>query len=247
MKLMAARRETDFRKDPCPACYGSGFERTERGVRPCECVEAARRARLLDEARIPRRFEAATFSTFVADTPSLERALSNAQAFVSQYPDVDCGLLFLGDPGVGKTHLAVSALRSLIARGVPGVFYDSTDLLKEIQDSYNPVTLSSELSVLAPIFEVEVLLLDELGAAKPTEWAAETMTYVINRRYNDRKITIFTSNYLDSRTGRVSGETLTERIGPRLRSRLHEMCRLVTIAGPDYRESIKKRRGGKLA
>jgi len=128
--------------------------------------------------------------------------------------------------------------------------------LKEIQDSYNPISKSSELKVLAPVFQAEVLVLDELGATMPTDWVRDTMYQIINKRYNDRKLTIFTTNYLDEvRTdlksqsdssdrpmGRKEASeriremaTLEDRIGSKLRSRLFEMCTEVKIEGDDYR------------
>jgi DNA replication protein DnaC len=114
------------------------------------------------------------------------------------------------------------------------LFYEFGALLKEIQDSYNPVAQTSELNVLAPVHEAEVLVLDELGAVKPTDWVRDMMMQVIGRRYNDRKLTIFTTNYTDERR-HAAEETLEERIGVRLRSRLYEMCRAVMIEGDDYR------------
>ncbi len=160
---------------------------------------------------------------------------------------MNVGLLYLGSCGVGKTHLAVAALRELINKGIGGLFYDFRDLLKEIQDSYNPNTHNSELKILAPVFDAEVLVLDELGASKPTEWVQETMTHIINKRYNEKKITIFTSNYLDIPIGTAYTETLTDRVGVRLRSRLHEMCRLILMEGDDYREMMRNRRGGRFS
>ena len=137
--------------------------------------------------------------------------------------------------GVGKTHLAVAILRELIARyGVRGLFYQFGMLLKEIQNSYNPVSQTSELGVLQPVFEAEVLVLDELGASKPTDWVRDTMMQIINTRYNDKRLTIFTTNYLDDRQTEKT-ETLEDRIGARLRSRLYEMCTTVRIEGEDYR------------
>ncbi len=188
-----------------------------------------------------------SFDNFEPLQPSLYRALMNARKFVDEYPLVDVGLLFLGSCGVGKTHLAVSALKELIKKGIPGLFYDFRDLLKEIQDSYNPNTHTSELKILTPIFDAEVLVLDELGASKPTEWVQETITHIINKRYNDKKVTIFTSNYLDMPIGTAYGETLTERVGVRLRSRLYEMCRRILIEGDDYRKIMDSKRGGRFS
>jgi DNA replication protein DnaC len=158
---------------------------------------------------------------------------------VREYPAVDRGLLLMGTCGVGKTHLSVAILRGLIEKGVPCLFYEFGALLKEIQNSYNPISQTSELEVLAPIFETEVLVLDELGASKPTDWVRDTMMQIINARYNDKKLTIFTTNYLEERRQRLD-ETLEDRIGVRLRSRLYEMCRTVLVEGEDWRQRFDR-------
>lgn len=206
---------------------------------------------LLAQARIPTRFSHCALDNFETPQVALTRALMATRKFVEEYPLVDVGLLYLGRCGVGKTHLAVAALKELIKKGIPGLFYDFRDLLKEIQDSYNPNTRTSELKILAPVFDAEVLVLDELGASKPTEWVQETITHIINKRYNDKKVTIFTSNYLDQAVqgpvGTSYDETLTDRVGVRLRSRLYEMCRQILLEGDDYRALLKERRGGRFS
>ncbi|HEU4388695.1 MAG TPA: ATP-binding protein [Blastocatellia bacterium] len=238
--------QADPLKSPavCASCGGTGWELVEeKGVRPCECKQAFQSDVLLTNARIPRRFQECSFDNFEALCPSGQRALMNSKKYVAEFLPGEIGLLYLGTCGVGKTHLAVAVLKELIRKGVPGLFYDFRDLLKEIQDSYNPNTKASELQVLTPVFDAEVLVLDELGASKPTEWVQETITHIINKRYNDRKVTLFTSNYQDISIGSAYEETLTDRVGVRLRSRLHEMCRQILIEGSDYREVIKNRRG----
>jgi DNA replication protein DnaC len=141
----------------------------------------------------------------------------------------------MGPAGVGKTHLAVSIIKDLIGKGFGGLFCEFGSLLKEIQDSYNPISKSSELKVLAPVFQADVLVLDELGATVPTDWVRDTMYQIINKRYNDEKLTIFTTNYLDiPRSEKV--QMLEDRIGTRLRSRLYEMCTKIVIEGEDYRK-----------
>ena len=225
----------------CSVCAGSGWAFVEgKGVRPCECRSSARIDELLSSSRIPKRYDACTFGNFSPYNYSLKRSVKLSMEFVQQYPLVDAGLLFVGSCGVGKTHLAVAVLRELIiSKGAVGLFYDFRDLLKEIQDSYNPNTHTSELAILAPVFEAEILVLDELGAAKPTEWVRETMTHIINKRYNDKKVTIFTTNYLENPSESAYDETLTERVGVRLRSRLYEMCQEIVFPGvQDYREKV---------
>jgi len=140
----------------------------------------------------------------------------------------------MGPAGVGKTHLAVAIIRGLIEKGFAGVFCEFGSLLKEIQDSYNPISKSSELKVLAPIYQTDVLVLDELGATIPTDWVRDTMYQIINKRYNDEKLTIFTTNYSDARSSDKE-QVLEDRIGTRLRSRLYEMCKKVVMDGGDYR------------
>jgi DNA replication protein DnaC len=141
--------------------------------------------------------------------------------------------------GVGKTHLAVSILKGLTERGFSCLFYDFGTLLKEIQDSYSMTAQASEMSVLMPVLTTDILVLDELGASKPTDWVRDTLAHVINTRYNEKKFTIFTTNYLDTRpTDRE--ETLEDRIGVRVRSRLYEMCRTVPMDGQDYRRTFDR-------
>jgi DNA replication protein DnaC len=121
---------------PCPECGGTGWELVEgRGVRPCRCKRAARADVLLSQARIPSRFSHCDFDNFELINISVQRALMNTRRFVEEYPVVDVGLMFTGSCGVGKTHLAVAALKGLIRKGIPGLFYDFRDLLKEIQDT----------------------------------------------------------------------------------------------------------------
>jgi DNA replication protein DnaC len=222
----------------CPRCRGTGWEFVQgRGVRRCECRRST--SALAEAARIPRRYDLCSFDSYFPLNPSQEAAVTFARHVVDAYPSLEIGLLFMGTCGVGKTHLSVSILKALLEKNIPCLFYDFRDLLKEIQDSWNPQKQTSEMKVLAPIFEAEVLVLDELGASKPTEWVKDTMTHVINKRYNDRKVTIFTSNYLDAKANPYD-ETLTERVGARLRSRLHEMCKVVPMIGDDYRKNVRQ-------
>jgi DNA replication protein DnaC len=206
--------------DICSACYGTGMEFVEgKGVRPCACRTQESHTRLLHTARIPKRYETCHFHSYKAMTASQERAFRFSSRLTMDYPAVEKGLLLMGTVGVGKTHLAVSILKGLIERGFSCLFYEFGGLLKEIQGSYNPVSQISELKLLEPVFKADVLVLDEIGASKPTEWVRDTMAHVINTRYNDKKLTIFTTNYLDN-SPKNREETLEDRIGVRLRSRL---------------------------
>lgn len=224
----------------CQICFGSGMEVVPgKGAKRCRCRTQQGQAKLLEAARIPRRYSECSLQNYypAKGNGTQLRAFNYAFRLVREYPAVDRGLLFMGTVGVGKTHLSVAIMKGLVEKGVACLFYEFGSLLKEIQNSYNPVSQTSELKVLAPVFEAEVLVLDELGASKPTDWVRDTMMQIINTRYNDRKLTIFTTNYLDGRR-MERDETLEDRIGVRLRSRLFEMCKTVNIEGEDYRKKF---------
>ena len=224
----------------CDRCFGTGMEVVSgKGARKCECRTVDLRLRLLKQARIPRRYEACSLSNYqpVAGNATQMLAFKEAYRLVREYPANERGLLLTGPVGVGKTHLAVAILKELTEKGARCHFCEYGSLLKEIQDSYHPASRSSEMSVLTSVYDAEVLVLDELGASKPTEWVLDTMTQIIGRRYNDKKLTIFTTNYTDERLN-PSSETLQDRIGIRLRSRLYEMCHTVLLDGEDYRRLL---------
>ena len=181
-----------------------------KGARPCSCRESDRHANPFEKVRVPTRYIKCHFNSYEPGTPSQKEAVRFAMKFVQEYPAVDQGLLLMGSVGVGKTHLAVSILKGLTERGFSPLFYEFGSLLKEIQDSYNAFTHTSELAVLSPVLKADVLVLDELGASKPTDWVRDTMAHIINSRYNDNKLTIFTTNYHDIRTG---GRNARNRIG----------------------------------
>jgi len=249
--------------DVCPVCEGTGWRKLssqpDARVTRCNCRLQARGQALLAAARIPKRYEHCELSEF--DTqhegshPSQEKALLAASSFVESYPVEKTGLLLIGPVGVGKTHIAVGIIKELLLRkGAPCLFYDYRELLKQIQNSYNDSVKATELDVLRPVFETEILVLDELGAVKPTEWVWDTVSLILNTRYNDNRTTIITTNYPDdpgqdpyanpasdfSRAQKaMRRETLGDRIGERMRSRLHEMCRSVKIDGQDFRQKFR--------
>lgn len=223
----------------CQLCYGTGIEVvTGKGARTCKCRQTPNDHNPFEKVRVPRRYLSCHFNSYKPENPSQERAARFAMQFTQEYPAVDKGILFVGSVGVGKTHLAVSILKGLTERGFSCLFYEFGSLLKEIQDSYNASTQTSELSVLSPVLTSEILVLDELGASKPTDWVRDTMAHIINTRYNENRFTIFTTNYLDNPVNDRE-ESLEDRIGTRLRSRLFEMCRTVELSGSDHRRKQK--------
>jgi DNA replication protein DnaC len=239
-KREAKGTNSDQTSEECPRCFGTGMEIVKgKGARICPCRKVRSRDLQFQSVRLPRRYDGFHFHNYKPQTASQEAAFKYSTALTMEYPAVDRGLLLMGSVGVGKTHLAVSILKGLTERGFTCLFYEFGSLLKEIQDSYNANTHASELGVLTPVLNADVLVLDELGASKPTDWVRDTMAHVINTRYNDKKLTVFTTNYLDERKNDRE-EILEDRIGTRLRSRLYEMCKTVTMEGKDFRRTFDR-------
>ena len=241
---------------------------------PCDCTTGDKTERALQRARVPERYRHCDFENYETDNDienvsreqmaAWNRSLAQAKLMVQRFADEfpvgsEHGLLLMGPCGVGKTHLAVSAMKSIVLRGHSGLFYDYRELLKAIQDSYNPESQATEMSVLEPVLKVEILVLDDVGSSKPSLWALETVGHVLNTRYNEKRVTLLTTNFLDSDAGSAAGnstngapparvagmrpptieDSLTERVGKRIRSRLYEMCRTVEINAADYRKEIR--------
>jgi DNA replication protein DnaC len=261
-------RTTAVPAEVCPLCEGTGWKtaraaengrpgtKNDRRVTRCDCQLRARAQTLMAAARIPRRYEHCELSNYDTDFPGANPSLEEAHFLASSFakkcdPRGDKGLLIIGKIGTGKTHLAVGIMKELILdRGIACLFYDYRELLKEIQNSYNSTVQTTELDVLRPVFESDVLVLDELGAVKPTEWVWDTVSLILNTRYNDNRTTIITTNFEDEPAAGASGslsparaatraETLGDRIGERMRSRLHEMCRIITLEGSDFRQKFR--------
>jgi DNA replication protein DnaC len=229
---------------------------------PCDCGMEERASRAMERARIPKRYEHCDFESYSTDvsenprhTSSLKAAKMLSEKFVTEFPaGGEKGLMLMGPSGVGKTHLAVACLKELIRRGHQGLFCDYRELLKDIQASYNPGSESTELRILEPTRAVEILVLDDLGASKPSAWVLDTIGLVLNARYNARLTTLITTNYPDAaRTdGKVARtpqgdlmravreDTLAERIGERMRSRLFEMCRTIELDSIDFRREVRQ-------
>ena len=242
----------------CTECNGTGWKIVEReevsGAIRCECVAAERAQGLEADSRIPPLYASASFDNFAlprdnpVEYPVMTRVYLDIRSYTRAFPAVkEPGLLLMGNTGTGKTHLAVAALRALMAKGHKGLYFDYQHLLDSIRSGYDPQSDTADRETYRVAMECEVLLLDDLGNHRVKDWIEDTVTSILTYRCNNRKATIVTTNLIDADTGDATYEksadgkvnyktTLTERIGPRARSRLFEMCRVIKMPlVQDYR------------
>lgn len=253
------------RSEVCPDCAGRGWivkqDGTAGAAERCHCSRDRQSTRLLDRAGLPPRYSGCSFRTFDvnADRAASRDQLLRAKTISERYVDSfvtesggfrESGLLYIGPPGAGKTHLAVAVLKQLITRfQIHGLFVDFTALIHEIQNSFDPTSSSSKQKLLDPVVGAEVLVLDELGAQKPSPWINEILYLIINSRYTRRSPTIFTTNFrlepdaspdhLDRSPGSRTYSSLSSRISPSLLSRLYEMATPVEIDVEDFRREVQ--------
>jgi DNA replication protein DnaC len=224
----------------CPICSDTYWKSidvdgVERVVR-CDCWRNDVAARLLAEARVPPRFARSELDNFEHDMNTQRHAWQKATAFVDAFPIVDRGLLLYGPHGVGKTHLAVGILKACVrTKGARAFFFETRELLRLVRDTYNRSVEETEMEVLKPLLDADLLVLDDLGAERKSEWVQETLGLVVNTRYNAKRPTIFTSNLIDV-PDNTDPRSFIFQLGARTRSRLIEMCDWVEIQGADIRE-----------
>ncbi len=224
------------------------MEREEvSGAVRCSCAAVERAERLESEAGLPALYRNASFENFLLprDNPMAYRQLTEVflavRGYARDFPATkQPGLLLMGDPGTGKTHLAVAAFRAVLAKGFEGLFFDYQNLLDRIRSGYDSASGASDKEAYRVAMDKEVLLLDDLGAHRVTDWVEDTVTSIITSRCNQGKALIATTNLIDPDAGYTTYErtssgkvdyrtTLSERIGARARSRLFEMCRVIKM------------------
>ena len=246
----------------CPECEGRGhvYIEDETGIsslRECVCAELVHRLKKVGEAGIPGKFATTKLETYQPIHDSQKFAKRQAEDFVQDFGTSQQGLLFMGRPGLGKTHLAVSVILKMLIldKKADCKFVDFFQLLSDIRFGYSQDL--SEQAIINPYVAAPILLIDELAKGRNTEWELTMLDQIISSRYNAAdKITLFTTNYSDQtpHPGRsekkdshkdfssghaLAEESLQDKVGERIYSRLAEMCRFIKLEGIDYRQEMQ--------
>jgi DNA replication protein DnaC len=234
--------------ETCTVCDGTGWRMVEadglQAAEPCACRAEDRARRIQDRANVPGLYRDAELGNFLTKSnKKLEDAAAIARGYAKEFPltKSPLGLLFAGDPGTGKTHLAVGVMRRLMEKGHECVFFDYQQLLEQLRSGFDPAAGGVHREAYRLALECEVLVLDDLGAHRVTDWVEDTVTSLITTRCNQNRPLIATTNLRDEEWGHVRRgdhevQMLKERLGARARSRLFEMCRpVLTFAVDDYR------------
>jgi DNA replication protein DnaC len=212
----------------CEKCDGFGNVITEKGALPCECKLRYFAEQRILRANIPPLFADKDLSNYARRGKAQQSEFRFASMYVQNYSAKDNkGLLLVGEPGVGKTHIAVGILKELIGKGFTGLYFNVIALLDAIKASYDKEIKATQGLDIQADLDVDILLLDDLGAEKMSPWVADRLYAIINQRYETQRTLILTTN--------LKYDKLGDQVGQRILSRLYEMCILHPFRGEDYR------------
>ena len=230
----------------CPKCLNIRLEREAREEAEAQkAIKAQADARRLEAAlfrsRIPEAYQSKTFDNFRAVTDNQAGALALAKRFVKGWERAEAsgyGLLFYGNCGTGKSHLACAILKSLLP-GVNGLYIRVGDLIRYIRSTWAKSSVLSDFEAIRQYVDIDLLVLDEVGVQAGTENEQQLLFAVIDARLAENRPTIFLTNLEPCELSRVLGERLVDRI--------REKCVPYKFAGKSQRRDLNAHVFGEAA
>ncbi|HPB29829.1 MAG TPA: ATP-binding protein [Candidatus Sumerlaeota bacterium] len=218
-------RKQQKKESVCEKCGGVLFLFTPTGIEPCECQREVYFQRRLSRAGIPPKYRNKSIDTFTAQDRVRKTLRNDALAYVNAFSprptdgSLMKGLMFMGGVGCGKTHLAIGILHDIIRKGYTGYYCNVVDLFMKMRDTYRGDVNYDEMDIIDRAVAPDLLVLDDIGAENTSDWSLDRLYNIINRRYENNRPIIVTTNYLNQ-------EELAEQVGRRIVSRLCEMCQI---------------------
>lgn len=236
------------RRCPYGVCDGSGWIENEeaRTARPCECRElivADRRVRSLNR-RIPPKFRDLSWDRHPLNeieqiNPVVARQVKAYCRRIDDHLDAGRGLWLWGSKGTGKTTLAYYVTQQAMAANRSVAIYTGPGLLNAVRDTFRDDSPISTSELIDRVSRVDLLHLEDLAVARPTEWVLEQLYTIVNNRYDEQRAIVFTSDAQQDGDKAPSPMRLAEAVGERTLSRLIEMCGdALGMLGEDKRLSV---------
>ncbi len=235
----------------CPSCFGQNRQIIDGKSKPCRTPAPSRIVNFINSACLPARYSAARLDSFTNFTGNGREVVNRLSQWMREFdPDKPRGLLVGGPVGVGKTYLLVAIAKNFAGKGISVRFIDFFQLLLELKAGY--AQDKSDASLLNEMIEVDILFIDELGKGRNSDWELSILDQLVMGRYNRNKIIVASTNYDLKPNNRVNFstnlderkpgsfeldrfESLEQRIGPRIYSRLIETSDFVELTGEDFR------------
>ena len=268
-KRYAHARLCECVSSPCKTCKGTGyimeqdsFQRDVALVCP-DCEQFKQGVDLYNNARIPRRYWNSRLDTEDQDDENeivfdlllsifrlLPQRLSNQNILQTEDEDLK-GMVIMGSPGTGKTHLMTGfAYQCTISQGISCIFQSFAELLSELRQGYSEG--KSDIEIIEPHLQTDILIIDDLGKGRNSDWELGILDMLISERYNRNQMIMVTTNFTESEedtlkeqvrsrekseTEHFITDTIRKRVGERIHSRLKEMCYFENLIGKDRRIS----------
>ncbi|MCB9769954.1 MAG: ATP-binding protein [Candidatus Omnitrophica bacterium] len=234
IQSLAERGPTERVEEECPDCDGYGYIVTDNDVRICHCLAERQLRKRLKKANIPKRYLSKSLENFKNDTDQRRNALQRVRRYVKEFDSSSekGGLFLLGAAGTGKTHLAVAALKELIEQGHTGLFYNSANLIRDFRNRVGGSNTEEEKDRLDRLVSVDILVIDDLGVTKLSDFVREQTYSIIDQRYSENKTLIVTSN--------LNMKELEEQVTYPVFSRVCGMCSIVNPGDIDFRIGVSR-------